>query len=323
MEIEIRGLRVERGKRCVLQVEHLVFAAGTTTAVFGPNGAGKTTLLRAIAALERPLHGNIRVGSVFVSGTRALQQDIALAFQRPVAVRGTVRDNLLLALQLRRVPAEAHGERIDDVALQCGIAPLLERRAQSLSGGELQRLNLARALVLRAPVTLLDEPLAGLDRPARARLLDDLPCYLAGLGATALIVTHDREEAFRLAEHIVILSGGCVIAAGRTTAIYASPPNPETAELLGYTLIPVGDDLIAVAPGELRIGRGALDLTLLPERIVTVGSHEHVVGRINEKRVDVRLHLRDEVQTGVPVCVNARSFVRFTAESQVGSDEAR
>ena len=161
--------------------------------------------------------------------------------------------NLDLALRLREVCRRRTGRpgstrRRESVGWRiCSTG-----RPGSLSGGEAQRVNLARALALRAPVTLLDEPLAGIDRIARTQLLADLPRLLATFATTTIMVTHDREEAFRLADRLVVVIGGEVKAAGAKGSVYAHPPDRETAELLGYTVLPTAAGLVAITPGGLQ-----------------------------------------------------------------------
>lgn len=293
MEVAVDELRFERDGRRVLDVSRLTVRSGTTTALFGPNGSGKTTLLRLIAALERPSAGRVRLGGIDATPDPQYRQRIAFAFQEAVFLRGTVRANLELGLILRRVPLPERDARIHVVARECGVAHLMARPARKLSGGEAQRVNVARALALRAPITLLDEPLAGLDRVGRAQLLDDLPRLLATFATTTIIVTHDREEAFRVAEDLVVLVDGVVRAAGPKGDVYRKPPDQQTAELIGYTVIPVGGSLRAIPPGALRLGSGPGAFDVVVERIVDMGDHRHAVGHVLDAvarvRVDVRL----------------------------------
>ena len=273
MDVTLDGVTVVRRGRTVLGVPTLAFRHGSTTAVFGPNGSGKTTLLRVVAGLERPVAGHARVGGVDAAGPRTGPPRVAIAFQEPVFVGGTVRRNLALALQLRGVPAAEWPPRIAEVAAECGIAPVLDRQARQLSGGEAQRANLARALALRAPVTLLD----------------DLPRLLATFATTTVLVTHDREEAFRLADDLVILVDGAVRAAGPKGHLYRAPADQAVAELLGYTVLPAAGRLLAVPPGALRLGAGTPGFMLQVERVVDMGNHPHLIGRIGAVRVDLRL----------------------------------
>ncbi len=289
MDVSVTDLHLSKNGLTVLQIPGLRFPSGTTTAVFGPNGSGKTTLLRVIAGLERPSTGEARVGGLPV-GDEAARRLVGMAFQNGVFLRGSVRYNLDLALRLREIPAATRWFRIDEAAEECGVRHLLDRPARQLSGGEAQRINLARVLALRAPVTLLDEPLSGVDRIARTQLLADLPGLLAKFTATTILVTHDREEAFRLADRLVVLIGGEVKAAGLKRAVYGRPPDRATAELLGYTVLPVYDTLVAIPPGSLRPGDdGRLNFTVAVEQVIDMGNHVHVVGKIRNERVDIRL----------------------------------
>ena len=283
MEVRLDGLSIVRAGRLVLDVPALTFASGTTTAVFGPNGSGKTTLLRAIAGLDRPA-----AGRVTFDGHEPGRRPIALAFQRPVFVRGTVRENLRLGLELWGIAAAEREGRIAAAAAECGIDALLDRSAHELSGGEAQRASLARVLALDPPVMLLDEPLSGIDRAARAQLLEDLPALVSRATRTTILVTHDRDEAFRVADHLVVLAGGRVRASGSKAALYAAPPDAETATLLGYTVLEVAGERFAVEPGGVTIaGDGASALTMVAEQVMDMGAHLVVAGRSGAARIEV------------------------------------
>lgn len=298
MDVEVEGLQFARDGRKVLDVESLAFRDGSTTAVFGPNGSGKTTLLRLIGGLERPTAGVVRIGGAPVTVGPASRRHVAFAFQEAVFVGGSVRRNLDLALQLRDLPSTQRQPRIAEAARECGLEPVLDRSARQLSSGEAQRANLARALALRAPVTLLDEPLTGIDRITRVQLLDDLPGMLATFAATTILVTHDREEAFRLADRLVVLVDGRVRATGPKSEVYAHPPDRATAELLGYTVHQCDGRSIGVPAGGWATGDGGAAFDLDVERVVDMGNHLHAVGRVDGVRVDVRLRPGEPVPSG-------------------------
>jgi len=297
MDISVTDLTVVKNGVPVVQIPGLRFPTGSTTAVFGPNGSGKTTLLRAIAGLEQTSSGQVRVGGVSIGREPRARRLVGMAFQRAVFLRGTVGQNLDLALRLREVPPAERQSRIEEAARECGLVDLLNRSARHLSAGEGQRVNLARVLALRPAVTLLDEPLAGVDRIARIQLLTELPGLLARFTQTTILVTHDREEAFRLADRLVILIEGKVKAAGTKTAVYAHPPDRAAAELLGYTVVSVDDTLLAVPAGGFKPGDGSPGFTLAVERVIEVGNHFHVVGKIHNDRIDMRLPPGAELPT--------------------------
>jgi ABC-type sugar transport system ATPase subunit len=280
MEVRLEDVRVERGGRLVLDVPALSIASGRVTALLGPNGAGKTTLLRTIIALERPVSGTVSIGGRVSSPDRETRELVAYAFQSAVFLSGSVARNLDLALRLRRVPREERDRRIRETAGALGVGHLLPRDASKISGGEAQRVNLARALSLRAPALLLDEPLAGLDEPSRESLIGELRGLLTVSGATVVLVTHDREEAARLADHVVVLVGGRVHASGPVSEVYGRPPDADTARFLGWTLVERDATVEGIAPGALRTGQGECCFPLDVERAAKVGSRWELTGRI-------------------------------------------
>jgi len=305
MRVEIADLEVVRAGRTVLALERLVIGSGRVTVVLGPNGAGKTTLLRAVAGLERCR------GSVTFDG-RPVRPRLAVAFQRPVFLRGTVRANLALALELAGISPADREARIAEAAGVLGITALLERPASRLSAGEAQRANLARALALRAPVTLLDEPLAGIDGPARRELLGALPAAFRAGGGTVIAVTHDPAEAALLADDLVVLLDGRVHAAGPAAEILSAPPDAETVSFLGWDTIPGEGGVWAIAPGALRVGRGEVAFSLAVERATVVGGSPVVLGRIAGVPCLARLGEAPPPAPGETVSVSApRSAVRW------------
>jgi ABC-type sugar transport system ATPase subunit len=304
MEISIRGLGFERDRRRVLDLPELDFSTGSVTALLGANGAGKTTLLRVLAGLATPSHGEVRLGAARSARERSLAS--AMVFQEPVFLRGSVRRNLLLGLSLRGVPTNDAEARLRRAAEETGVAGLLERSARALSAGESQRVNLARALALEAPVLLLDEPLAGVDRRTRQGLLRDLPRLIRSRGATTVVVTHDREEAFRLADRLAVMVDGRVVRNGPAEEVYRDPGTAEVAELLGYVVFELAGERVAVPSDGFRLSsaRGT-ELELMVREVVTVAGHRHVVGTIGAVPVEFRLRGGDPVpQPGS--CVTVR-----------------
>jgi ABC-type sugar transport system ATPase subunit len=287
MEVRIEGLRFERDHRVVLDIPALRLRGDRTTAVLGPNGAGKTTLLRLIAGLERPREGRILAGGVPVRPGVGTQPPVAYMFQEHVFLRQSVRENLELGLRLRDLHRSERNERIEEAAHLLGIAHLLERRADRLSGGEGRRAGLARALCLRAPLVLLDEPLAGLDPATYARLLDELPRVLQAFNATTVLVTHDRHEALRLGEDLVVLVEGRVHAAGAKREVVSNPVAAAVAEVMGYTVLLVDGERVAIRPGALKLGPGTVEFPMLVEELLDLADHREIIGWINAVRVHV------------------------------------
>jgi len=197
-----------------LQVERLEIETGAVTAVTGPNGAGKSTLLNLLAFLEGPTAGTIRfAGRAVGPGTQAaLRRRVGLVPQNPYLLRGTVADNVTLGLKLRGVPERAREAAARDAMERLGLVPLAGRPARRLSGGEAQKVAIARALALSPEVLLLDEPFTYLDTPALLAV-ERLVREVAAEGRTVVLTAHDAARAGALADRTVGLAGGHVVPA--------------------------------------------------------------------------------------------------------------
>lgn len=319
MEVRLEQVRFSRGRRVVLAVDDLLIRGGATTALVGPNGSGKSTLLRLIAGLERPAQGHVAIDGAQVRPGRFVREHVAFAFQSAAFIAGSVRANLELGLRLRGVREPERSRRVRDVAHALGVGNLLERDARRLSGGEAQRVNVARALCLRAPVTLLDEPLAGLDAPSRRQLLHDLPRTLRAFASTAIVVTHDRDEALRLAPDIVVLIDGQVRAAGPRETVFARPPDAATASFLGYTLLEESGDLMAIAPRGLRPGPGDYTFAMTVSDVLDFGLRREAWGTIAGTPVSLMLG-EARAEAGETIVVSAAaSMVRVYAGNEGGA----
>jgi ABC-type sulfate/molybdate transport systems ATPase subunit len=223
VRLAAHDLTVARGSREVLHEIDLELRAGELTALLGPNGAGKSTLLAALAGALAPARGSVeRHGRV------------ALALQSPDLARRSVLANLTAALGWWGVPRPERRARALAALDSLGIRPLAGRAAQSLSGGERRRVHLARALAVQADVLMLDEPFAGLDAEVRGELLADVAGVLASPHRATLVVVHDRGEAWALADRLLVLIDGALVADGSPRALLEDPPNALVARFLGY-----------------------------------------------------------------------------------------
>jgi ABC-type sulfate/molybdate transport systems ATPase subunit len=245
-------LRHRRGTREVLAIDRLELAAGERLAVLGPNGAGKTTLLRLIAGLETATRGHVEIdGARVTSRDHELRRRIGYATQRPGLLSTSVQRNVELPLGWRGIERGERRRRALAALERVGVGHLGERRAAALSGGEAQRVNLARALAIEPDLLLLDEPAAGLDPEARHRFLDDLEVALADRSVTVVHVSHRAHEALRMADRVAILTDGMLRQLGTPSSVVRRPADATVARLVGYdNVIPVetdqtGDVLIA------------------------------------------------------------------------------
>jgi len=266
-----RGVSVTRGRREILRGVDLELGAGEVVALLGPNGAGKSTLLGALAGAVVPVSGSVqRHGRV------------AVALQSPDLARRSVLSNVTAALAWWGVPRGERRERALGALTALGAEHLRSRPASELSGGERRRVHLARAIAVRPDVLMLDEPFAGLDGAARAELLADVAGALRDPARATLVVVHDRAEAWALADRLLVLIDGAVLADGPPGELLAAPPDAVVARFLGYD-------------GELRCdegGRGGVLLTR-PSHVVLdpAGPLRATVTRVTPTEDGARLEL--------------------------------
>ena len=258
--VQLRDIVVERGRRAVLEVSALDVCPNEVLAVVGPNGAGKSTLLRVIALLERPVRGDVSFDGSLVSGSLlAYRRRMALVFQEPLLLDTTVEANVRTGLSLRGVGRDEQKRRSEEWLERFGIAELRGRSPRALSGGEAQRVSLARAFALQPEVLLLDEPFASLDPPTRESLIEDLDVVLTANRVATVFVTHDRAEALRLGDRIAVLMKGRIRQLGPPAEVFASPVDEEVAAFVGVeTIIPgrvhdVSADMAAIDVGNAVI----------------------------------------------------------------------
>ena len=223
--IEISNLCVKRNARVVLDIEQLSIPRGETLTVVGPNGAGKSTLLLTVASLLKPASGEIRFNGRALSQWNELEyrRKVSFVFQSPLLLDMTVEQNIGLGLKFRSVPKDEIHQRVSRWVKDLGVESLSKRRAGELSGGEAQRVSLARAFVLEPELLLLDEPFAALDPPTRTKLLDDLSRILSEDHRTAVFVTHNLNEAARVSHRIAVVVGGMLRQVGTVREIKANP----------------------------------------------------------------------------------------------------
>lgn len=232
-DLRLEHLSVRYGERLAVDGVDLHVAAGEIVAVLGPSGCGKTSLLRAVAGLERPAGGRILMDGVDLSGVPTHRRGIGLMFQdHALFSHLDVAGNVRFGLRMRRVPRTDADRRVAGMLALVGLADRSGARIDQLSGGEQQRVALARTLAPSPDVVLLDEPLGSLDRALRRELLATLAEAFAATRATVLYVTHDHGEAFRLAGRIAIMRGGRLDQVGSAAELAERPANPWIAGFL-------------------------------------------------------------------------------------------
>ena len=251
--LSARDLIVRRGSRVIVDVPALDVATGEVLAIIGPNGAGKSTLLLHLAMLERPTSGAILFDGQPVRGRElALRRRTAVVFQEPLLLDRSVVSNVEVGMRLRGVSRGDRRARAERWLARFGVAALAERSSRTLSGGEAQRVSLARAFALEPEVLLLDEPFSALDTPTRAALTDDFASVLAESKLTAILVTHDHDEAARLADRVAVMIDGRIRQVGAPAAVFSAPADEDVAAFVGIetmvraTVISSADGLVTL-----------------------------------------------------------------------------
>lgn len=240
--LEVEAVKMMRGTRQVVDVAHLAIEPGEVLAVIGPNGAGKSSLLHALALLQPASFGSYRWNgrsAKLPDEALALRREMAVVFQDSLLLSGPVVENVGLGLKLRGAKTSQYRPAARAMLERLGIGHLADRSARQLSGGEAQRVSIARALALNPRLLFLDEPFAALDVLARSALLHDLRRLLQAEGTAALFVTHDFTEIPPLADRVAVIADGQLVQVGSPQAIFTQPATPLVA-----SLVQVAHDLV-------------------------------------------------------------------------------
>jgi multiple sugar transport system ATP-binding protein len=296
----------------------LTIADGEFVALLGPTGAGKTTTLRLVAGLERPDVGRVSIGGVDVTGLPPAARDVTFVFQQySLYPHLSVFDNLAFPLRAptRRTPEDEIKRAVGKVAKLLRIEDKLQNRATELSGGQMQRVAIGRALVRRPAVYLMDEPLSSLDAKLRSELRIELKHIQQDLGATMLYVTHDQIEAMTLASRIGVINLGRLVQIGTPRSIYEDPADIYVATRLGSPGInllpralfpdleaPAATTTIGVRTEHLGIARASNGaVTGKVNWIERLGDQNHLHIDVNQQQIvslvdpDAGLSVGDEV----------------------------
>ncbi len=291
-EVELRGVSKSFGRIRAVEDLSMTVADEEFVVLLGPTGAGKTTTLRLISGLERPDAGSVFIGGRDMTREIPAVRDVAMVFQQySLYPHMTVRENLSFPLRSPRLgmSEDSIARKIAEIADVLQIYRKLDNRTTALSGGEMQRVSIGRALVRDPAVYLMDEPLSSLDAKLRADLRVELKRIQSHLGATLLYVTHDQTEAMTMADRIGVLENGRLAQIGSPREIYENPVSLYVGGRLGLPRInsvPAG--LFPGAPP------GAAVAGLRPEHIEQGGGRAAEVLRLEHLGDQTQLHLEIE-----------------------------
>ena len=232
--VEIYGFGKAYGATEVFADVKLDVAEGEMCILLGPSGCGKTTLLRAVAGLVRPDRGRLVIAGRDVTAAAPEARGVAMVFQHYALFPNmTVRQNLAFGLQQKRLGRAEVAAKVDAALALMELTARADARPAELSGGQKQRVALARALVLEPRLLLLDEPLSALDAQIRKRLRDELKRLQRETGFTAILVTHDQEEALVLGDQVAVMNAGRIVQAGPAREVYDRPATRFVAGFIG------------------------------------------------------------------------------------------
>ncbi len=296
----------------------LDIADGELVVFVGPSGCGKSTTLRMLAGLDDVTSGRILIGGKDVTTLPPKDRNIAMVFQNyALYPQKTVYDNMAFGLRVRGASKDEIDRRVRGAALNLGLEALLERKPRQLSGGQMQRVALGRALVRDPDVFLLDEPLSNLDAKLRVRTREEIATLHARLGATMIFVTHDQVEAMTLGDRIVIMRDGWIQQAGKPLDLYDRPANAFVAAFIGSPEMNLIDGELSRDGGDLTICSGSLRVGLPSnefseeERNVTLGIRpEHIERSETSAAVEMAISLVEQIgaQTYVLGTIHGNKF---------------
>ncbi|MBK8025704.1 MAG: ABC transporter ATP-binding protein [Chloroflexi bacterium] len=268
------SLRVERitkrfGGREVLCDISLEIPAGEIVGLLGPSGCGKTTLLRIIAGLETPDEGEVNLNSQRITDQPVHERGFGLMFQdHALFPHLSVADNVAFGLKMRGVAAQAITPRVEELLELVELSGAGKRSPATLSGGEKQRVALARSLAPNPPLLMLDEPLGSLDRVLRERLMVDLRRIIKQVGLTAIYVTHDRQEAFVTADRIAVMNAGRIEQIAAPQDLYRRPATQFVAQFIGlqnlYPVLSHHDGVAETSAGSLPVAGSPKTILIHP-----------------------------------------------------------
>ena len=319
-DIVLSNVSKRFGQKLAIDGLDLTVGNGEFVVLLGPTGAGKTTTLRLVAGLERADGGSIRIDGRDVTAAEPAARDVTFVFQAySLYPHLSVYDNLAFPLRspARRMPEPEIARRIEQVAAVLRIAGKLKNRATQLSGGEMQRVAIGRALVRRPSVYLMDEPLSSLDAKLRADLRLELKHIQQDLGATILYVTHDQIEAMTMANRIGIMHEGRLIQIGSPREIYESPKSLYVAARLGQPTInlmpagllpdggpPAGTKTVGARTEHFRIAKATNGKShALVDWVEHLGDQNHLHVKVGEHKLITLVDPATELKPGDAVTV--------------------
>lgn len=263
--VDVRNVQCHLGEREVLKDVGIAVSPGELVTLVGPSGCGKSTLLRVIAGLEQPESGTVVIGGTDVTDSPAEKRRVGLVFQSN-ALFGHLRVDRNIAFGLRDLSKRERRQRVNDMLDLVKLGDLAHRYPHQLSGGEQQRIALARALAPAPPVVLLDEPFGALDEVLREELGWEVKDILSRRNTAAILVTHDRHEALTLGDRVAVMDGGRILQCDVPRVVYEQPATRFVADFLAVS------SYLPSASGE--------EILVRPHQVSVLAGGPHTVARV-------------------------------------------
>lgn len=345
-QVVLNKVRKLYGEDVAVHGVDLVIEDGELVVFLGPSGCGKSTTLRMIAGLEKISSGTLHMGSRDVTALEPKDRDIAMVFQNyALYPHKTIRENMAFGLRMRKLPSDQIASRVTSAAEMLGLAALLDRKPKQLSGGQMQRVALGRALVRDPEIFLLDEPLSNLDAKLRVKTREEIALLQRQVGKSMVYVTHDQVEAMTLADRIVIMRDGHVQQIGAPLEVYDKPANLFVAGFIGSPEMNLfagrldgrnfvagdlkfdlsghladratGDVTLGIRPEHIGIGSGQEGLIFNATVVEQLGSQTLCVGNIAGQPMRLMMERSDAVTpgSGIPVSLDPKRIHAFSTES--------
>ena len=233
--LKIKNLKVRRGSEFDLTIDRLEILEGEVLAIVGPNGAGKSTLLLTLSKLLKPDSGSMYFKGQPIEEIPDLtyRRQIALVLQEPLLQDNSVFNNIAAGLRFQGFSKSTQNQRVDEWLIRLNLSHLKDRPSSQLSGGQAQRVSLARAMVLEPTLLLMDEPFSALDTPSRITFMQEIRTLLSDTATTTLFITHDQEQALAIGDRVAVLLDGKISQIGSPQYVFSSPVDTAVAGFLG------------------------------------------------------------------------------------------
>ncbi len=330
--IRIEGIAKRYGGFAALDDVHLDIASGEFMTLLGPSGSGKSTLLMTLAGFVRPEGGSISIGGVPMLSVPPHKRNIGMVFQRHALFpHMSVFDNIAYPLRLRGVGRAEIASRVERVLALVRLEGYAARRVDQLSGGQSQRVAVARAIVFEPSILLMDEPLSALDKNLREQLQAEIRALHDELRLTTVYVTHDQREALTMSDRVTVMSRGRVAQVGSPRDIYEQPADAFVAQFIGETtlvpVVPAGDGFDVLGEhvsGAVPATAGRLFLVLRPGSLELCGPAEALDDYVYFSGTAVRPIFEGESVLYQVVCADGVTVQsRSTARGEAAANPAQ